>query len=169
MVLGVYLAAAHGNELMVHAVLDGEPSIEQNDYFHDCPEDEVQEEGITQALCIQATRNTDTILLSRPDGYRDLQIALMSLGTVLAFASIFVGVALIEYRPWAATASIIVLAALLAVDLTGFLATVNAGPLLRQLYLWHILLWLLIHAALLTAVVAGRDSGRDMAKQETTS
>lgn len=168
-VLGVYLTAAHGNELMVHAVLDGEPAIVQNDYFQDCPREDLQRDGISQVMCTQATRNTDTILLSRPDWYRGLQMALMSAGTLLAFASIFAGVALIEHRTWSAIAAIVVLSGLLAVDLAGFLATINSGPLLGQLYLWHILLWFFIHAILLVAVLAGRDNEKELERQEELS
>lgn len=168
-VLGVYLTAAHGNELMIHAVLDGEPAIVQNDYFLDCPREDLQRDGITQLMCTQATRNTDTILLSRPDWYRGLQMTLMSVGTLLAFASIFAGVALIEDRTWSHIAAIVVLSGLMSVDLLGFLATVNAGPLLKQLYLWHILLWFFIHALLFIAVLAGRDNDKEFERQEDLS
>ena len=168
-VLGVYLTAAHGIGLMVHAVLDGEAAIVQNDYFQDCPQDELQRDGISLVMCTQATRNTDTILLSRPEWYRGLQMWLKGAGTLLAFASIFIGVALIEHRPWSGMAAIVVLSGLLVVDLAGFLATVNSGPLLRQLYLWHIMLWFFIHTLLLVAVVAGRDSDREPQTQEEVS
>lgn len=154
-VLGVYLTAAHGNELMKHVVLDGKASIEIEGFQHDCPEDELEEEGISVAMCKQATFNTDSLLLSSPEWFRSSQIILMSLGTVLAFASIFVGVALIEYRSWAPFTAVIVIGGLLAVDAASFLAVVNSGPIIRQMYLWIILMWFFIHGILLAAIVAG--------------
>ena len=159
-VLGVYLTAAHGTELMVHAVLDGEASIEMDGYQHDCPEDELEEEGITLAMCQQATHNVDSLLLSRPDWFRGFQLVLMSFGTLFAFSSIFVGVALIESRGWAPRVALVILSGLLLVDILGFLAVVSSGPLLRQMYLWQILMWFFIHSLLLAATFAGIDDDK---------
>ncbi|MEM7027403.1 MAG: hypothetical protein AAF410_04165 [Pseudomonadota bacterium] len=154
-VLGVYLTASHGNELMKHAVMDGKASVEIEGFQHDCPEDELKEEGISLAMCRQATFNTDSVLLSRPDWFRTSQLILMSFGTVLAFSSIFVGVGLVEYRLWAPMAATVVIGGLLAIDVVNFFTVVYAGPIIRQLYLWIILMWFFIHGVLLAAIMAG--------------
>ena len=155
-VLGVYLTAAHGNELMKHWVLDGPAAITIPGHEPKCPEDELEEEGITLDMCLQATASNDTLLLTRPDWFRGFQIGLMSVGTIAAFISIFVGVALIEFRPWAPLAALATFATLAAVDALGFIAVINTGPLIRQMYLWNILLWFFIHAIMFVAAIAGK-------------
>ena len=159
-VMGVYLSASHGNQLVKYWVLDGVPSVEMAEYNYKCPEDELEEEGITLEMCKQKTANVDTILLSVPDWFRGFQVPLMLLGTIVAFSSIFVGVALIEYRTIAPLAATVVIGALLLIDIAGFMAVVITGPLTRQLYLWDILLWCFIHAILLSAIIAGRHESR---------
>jgi hypothetical protein len=49
--------------------------------------------------------------------------------------------------------------ALAALDVIGFVAVVNAGPLLRDFYLWQLLLWFLIHLMMTVAAVVGRQGG----------
>lgn len=159
-VMGVYLSASHGNQLMKYLVLDGIPSVEMTEYIYKCPEDELEEEGITLEMCKQKTANVDTTLLSIPDWFRGFQIPLMTLGTLIAFASIFAGVALLEYRPIAPLLATAVIGALLFIDIAGFIVVVSTGPLTRQLYLWDILLWCFIHAILLAAITAGRHESR---------
>ncbi len=159
-VMGVYLTASHSNQLMKYWVLDGLPSVEMAEYNYKCPEDELEEEGITLDMWKQKTANVDTILLSVPDWFRGFQVPLMALGAIIAFSSIFIGVALIENRPIAVVAATFVIAALLLVDVAGFIAVVITGPLTRQLYLWDILLWCFIHAILLSAIIAGRHESR---------
>ena len=44
------------------------------------------------------------------------------------------------------------------IDLLQFAAVVNAGPILRDLYLWNILLWCVIHLMMTTGALAGRHS-----------
>lgn len=156
-VMGVSLTASNGNQLLKYLVLDGVPSVEMAEYEYKCPEDELEEEGITLAMCKQKTANVDTVLLSIPDWFRGLQIPLMLIGTIVAFSSIFVGVALIDYKRVAPSAAIAVIGTLLLIDIIVFIAVVITGPLTRQLYLWDILLWCFIHAILLSALIAGRD------------
>lgn len=166
-VMGVYLTASHGNQLMKYWVLDGVPSVELAEYNYKCPQDELEEEGITLEMCKQKTANVDTLLLSIPDWFRGFQIPLMLLGTVVAFSSIFIGVALIEYRVTAPLLATCVIATLLLIDIAGFIAVVITGPLTRQLYLWDILLWCFIHAILLSAIIAGRHESRSNNKQQS--
>ena len=157
-VMGVYLSASYGNQLMKYWVLDGVPSVEKAEYQYKCPEDELAEEGITLEMCKQKTANVDTILLSIPEWFRSFQIGLMSIGTVLAFVSIFIGVSLIEYKSFSPLATTINISLLFLVDIAAFIAVIVTGPLTRQLYLGDILLWCFIHAILLAAVIAGKNS-----------
>ncbi len=154
-VLGVYLTAAHGTELLKNVVMEGQASIDIEGFQHDCPEYELREEGITLAMCKQATYNADSFLLSQPDWFRTSQLVFMTVGTVFAFASIFIGVGLMEYRKWALKAAVAVVAGLLLIDVAGFFAIVSSGPLLRQMYLWITLMWFFIHGTLLAAIMAG--------------
>ncbi|MDX1518709.1 MAG: hypothetical protein R3318_01210 [Gammaproteobacteria bacterium] len=162
-IMGVYLTASHGNQLMKYWVLDGKPSVEMAEYKYKCPEDELIEEGITLEMCKQKTENIDTILLSIPDWFRGYQITLMLIGTVVAFISIFAGIALHENRAVAPLFATGIISALLAIDIAGFVAVVLTGPLTRQLYLWDILLWCFLHAVILSALVAGKHEGETVA------
>ena len=118
-VMGVYLTASYGNQLMKYWVLDGVPSVEKAEYQYKCPEDELEEEGITLEMCKQKTANVDTILLSVPEWFRGFQIVLMTIGTLLAFGSIFAGVALVEYKSTAPMATIFILSSLFLIDILG--------------------------------------------------
>lgn len=166
-IMGVYLSAAHGNQLLKYIVLDGIPSVEMVEYKYKCPEDELEEEGITLAMCKQKTANVDTILLSIPDWFRGFQIGLMLSGTLVAFVSIFAGISLLEYRSYAPLAAVVTVSLLLLVDIAGFIAVVITGPLTRQLYLWDILLWCFVHAILLAAIFAGRRESQSIKEQQT--
>ena len=167
-VMGVYLTASYGNQLMKYWVLDGVPSVEKAEYQYKCPEDELEEEGITLEMCKQKTANVDTILLSVPEWFRGFQIVLMTIGTLLAFGSIFTGVSLIEYRSTAPLATIFVLSSLFLIDIVEFVAVIITGPLTRQLYLGDILLWCLIHLVLLSAVFAGKNIEMKLEQNNST-
>jgi hypothetical protein len=83
-------------------------------------------------------------------------MVLSGIGTVIAFLSIIVGAALVNYQGWAPTVAILTFAVLIAIDVIGFMAAVDAGPILRQIYLGDILLWFFIHLIMIVAAVAGR-------------
>ena len=83
-------------------------------------------------------------------------MTLATIGTILAFASVIIGGALVNYTSWSSTAAIVVFAGLAIVDLLQFATVVNAGPILRAMYLWSILLWFLLHLMLLVGALAGR-------------
>lgn len=122
----------------------------------DCPEDELEEEGLSLAECEYMVTHVEGIALSTPDWFPAAQMWMAGIGTVLAFISIIVGGALVNYKPSAAGIAMLVFAGLTLVDLGQFMAVVNTGPILRDIYLWNILLWFLIHLMMLCAVVAGR-------------
>lgn len=157
-VLGIVLAATHGTEVMKQAV-SGEPAIHADQVSAaDCREDELEEEGLSFAECRQMVANVESLKVSRPAWFRGVQIGLAGVGTVIALGSIIVGVALVDNRSWAPNGAILTFAALAGVDVLAFVAAVNAGPIIRQLYLWDILLWFLLHLMMTVGAVAGRDS-----------
>lgn len=152
-VLGVFLTAAQATEAMKHWVLrpPTETVIDPR-----CPRDELHEEHISLAMCRQTVAQINTMLLSRPDWYRPYKVGLSLLGAGIAFWSIFVGIALIDARRWAPLAALATFAALACVDLADFIAIVGVGPMLRAAYLAQLLLWLILHIGMSTAVVAAR-------------
>ena len=158
-VLGVFLTAMHGNELLKHAVIAQPAAGGEQIAEPDCPADELEEEGLSLAECEQLVAHVRTITVSRPDWFRGLQMGLSALGVLVASASVLVGAALLDYRRRAAGAAVLVFGTLAALDVIGFVAVVNAGPLLRELYLWQLLLWFLIHLMMTVAAVVGRQSG----------
>src|SRR5690606_9427186 len=84
------------------------------------------------------------------------QTTLSALGTLLALVSIAVGAALVDERRWAPGAAIVVFGALALIDAASFVGAANTGPILRGLYMWNFLLWLVIHLMMTAAAVAGR-------------
>lgn len=153
-VLGIFLAAVHGTELTKQIVIAPETAAVQGKPLK-CHEDELVEEGISLAECELMATNIKSMIVSRPDWFRDFQITLSSVGIIVALVSIFVGIALVDYRRWAPFAAVLTFGALLVIDLIGFLAVVNTGPLLRAFYLWQILLWFIIHLMMTVGAVAG--------------
>lgn len=157
-VLGVFLTAYHGNEWMKNPVLtvampeNGElpPAV--------CPEEELEEEGLTLAECEYMVNHVEGLMLSMPDWFPGAMMWLAVFGTGLAFASVIVGGALVNYSAGSVKAAIWIFGALIVIDLLQFIVVVNAGPILRDQYLWHIVLWFLIHLMMMTGVLAGRDS-----------
>jgi hypothetical protein len=124
----------------------------------DCREDELEEEGLSFAECRQMVANVENLTVSGPAWFRGVQIGLAGVGTIIALGSIVVGVALVDDRAWAPNCAVLTFAALAGLDVLGFTAAVNAGPVIRQLYLGDILLWFLLHLMMTVGVVAGRDS-----------
>lgn len=158
-VLGVFLTAMHGNELMKHAIITVPAAGDEQLAEPDCPPDELEEEGVSLAECEQLVAHVRTITVSRPDWFRGFHMSVAGLGVLVAFGSIVVGAALIDGRGWAPGAAVLNFGTLAALDVTSFVAVVNSGPLLRDLYLWQLVLWFLIHAMMMVAAVVGRQGG----------
>ncbi len=153
-VLGVFLTATQGNEWMKQYVMvDSMPASKP---AADCPEEELEEEGISLAECEYLVDHVWGLGLSTPDWFPGTQMLLAGTGMILAFLSIVIGGALVNYKPWAATAAVLIFGALLLVDLLQFAAVVNAGPVVREVYLWDIVLWFFIHLLLITGLIAAR-------------
>ncbi|MGH8594804.1 MAG: hypothetical protein ACREV3_13430 [Gammaproteobacteria bacterium] len=155
-VLGIVLTAVHGNELMKQAVIT--QSTPAGDQFPaaDCPEDELEEEGLSLAECEHMVAKIQGIILSTPGWFPGFQMALAAVGIIMASLSIVVGAALVDYRSWAPAAALLTFGALTAIDVIGFVAVVTTGPILREMYLWNILLWFFIHLMMTVGAVAGR-------------
>ena len=155
-VLGIFLTAAHGNELMKQAVIA--QSTPAGDQFPaaDCPEDELEEERLSLAECEHMVAKIQGVILYTPGWFPGFQMALASAGITIASLSIVVGAALVNYRTWAPAAAVLTFGALTAIDVIGFMAVVNTGPILREKYLWNLLLWFFIHLMMTVGAVAGR-------------
>ncbi|KKK57127.1 hypothetical protein LCGC14_3057620 [marine sediment metagenome] len=85
-------------------------------------------------------------------------MTLAGIGALLAFISVIIGGALVNYTPWASKAAVVVFSGLAAIDLLQFAAVVNTGPTLREVYLSGILLWFVLHLMLVVGVLTGRHS-----------
>jgi len=157
-VLGVLLTAAHGTEwtkqrVLVHATPEGGvlPAAE-------CPEDELIEEGLSVEECEQLVSNVRRYIVSAPEWFPGFQSSLAAIGTVLAVVSIGIGAALVDRRRWAPGAAVVVFGALALIDAAGFVAALNTGPILRDVYLWNALVWFFVHFMMTIGAAAGRSS-----------
>ncbi|WP_206054831.1 hypothetical protein [Nitrosococcus wardiae] len=164
-VLGVLLAAIHGNEWMKQGVIVQATPASGVVPAAECPEDELEEERLSLAECKQMVANVQNFILSAPDWFFSFQMALACVGTIIAFVSIILGVALVHYRRWAPTAAVLVFAALAIIDVVDFIAVVNTGPILRSMYLWDILLWFFIHLVMTVGAIVGRQSQIQSSRQ----
>ncbi len=161
-VLGVFLTAMHGTEWMKHSVISTHMPESGVMPAADCPEEELEEEGITIAQCEFLVDYVAGFVESAPEGFSDSMKTLAFIGTIVAFVSVIIGGALVNYTTWSANASIAVFAGLALIDVLQFSVVVGAGPLIRDIYLWSVLLWLILHAMLLVGAIAGRqfESGK---------
>lgn len=153
-VLGVFFAAYQANEWMKYFVLskampDGAMPAAV------CPAEELAEEHISREECEYLVAHVEGLVLSMPPWFSGLQRGLAVSATALAFLSLFVGGALVNYRPWAAPAALYVFGGMLTLDGLQFAAVVNTGPVLRSIYLWAIVLWFLLHLMIFIAIVTG--------------
>ncbi|HKK15832.1 MAG TPA: hypothetical protein VJ981_03935 [Gammaproteobacteria bacterium] len=153
-IFGIFLTAVHGTEVLSHVVYAPDTAA-VHDIPIDCKEDELDEEGISLEECRLMGTTVKNVILSSPDWFRSFYIGLTTLGTIVAVFSVFIGIALVDYRSWIIKPAILTFGALLAIDVTAFLAVVNTGPLLRAMYLGDILLWALIHLIMTAALMAG--------------
>lgn len=154
-VLGIYLAAHHGIELMKQYTFATPPTAEAQAKAFRCPPYELREESISVQECQQMAAMLQAQLIARPPWFRAFESAFEAAAVVLALLTSFVGLALIDGRSWAAVAASAVFGAFAAMNIGHFLVISNTGPLMRQTYLWTDSLWVLIHTALTVATVAG--------------
>lgn len=155
-VLGLFLSAFHGNEWLKQTVIMG--AMPENAQLGpaDCPPGELAEEGISVAECEYMVEHVRGLFLSMPDWFPTVQQWLSALGMGLAFLSILAGGALVNQNARAMQLAAPLFAALALVDLLQFAAVVNAGPIIRDIYLWGVLLWFLLHLMMTVGAIAGR-------------
>lgn len=153
---GILLASWHGNEFMKFLIVAEPPYTVTTMPEPDCEEDELEEEGLSLTECRQLAFAVHDISISSPDWFKAFHITSSAAGTVLALISVVVGIALADHRPWAAGAAVPAFGALAGLDVVSFTAVVNTGPLIRQMYLWSILLWFFIHLAMTVGAIVQR-------------
>ncbi|MEX2495808.1 MAG: hypothetical protein WD448_06955 [Woeseia sp.] len=161
--LGVLLAAWHSNEWMKLAIVGEPPYTIETMPEADCEADELEEEGLTLAECRQLALNVHSISISSPDWFKGFHMRISAAGLLFALATVFIGVALVDYRAWAATAAVPLFGGFAILDTVAFTGVVNTGPLIREMYLWPILLWFFIHLTIAVAAYAGRQNEREAA------
>ena len=166
--LGILLTAWHANEWMKFAIVGDPPYTIATMPEPDCEEDELIEEGLTLTECHQLAYVVHDISISSPDWFKSFHMSVSAAGTLLALLSVVVGIALVDYRRWAAAAALWTFGALAALDVVSFIAVINTGPLIRQMYLWSILLWFFIHLAMVVGAGVGRQA-RQAASQPASS
>ncbi len=152
MLFGLLLLASHGNELLKQAVI-GPGSSADLGFAADCRADELEEEQLSLEECQLMVSNVRIILSSSPQWFRSYQLMLSSLGIAATLFSLVTAFELINRQSPTLRLAIVSTAMLLLIDLAGFVAALNIGPLLRAQYLWPLLLWISIHLCMLVAVI----------------
>ena len=152
MLFGLLALADHGNELLKQSIVIPGSSADLG-LAADCRVDELEEEQLSLEECRLMVSNVRIILSSSPDWYRAYQVALSGFGIASALLSLVVAFSLINRQTPPLRLALVSVGLLLLVDIAGFAAAVNIGPLLRAQYLWPLLLWICIHLCMLVAVV----------------
>ena len=158
MLFGLLLLASHGNELLKQAVI-GPGSSADLGIAADCRVDELEEEQLTLEECQLMVSNVRIILSSSPEWYRSYQLTLSSFGIAATLFSLVTAFGLINSQSPPLRLAIVSVAMLLFVDVAGFVAAVNTGPMLRAQYLWPLLLWISVHLCMLVAVIRFEQQG----------
>jgi len=146
--LGVLFAAHEGTELMRQVVLENATPVDLELPAAACPEDELEEEGLSIAECEQMVENIRSYVVSMPTWFTNAQAWLSWVGTLLAIGSLVCGVALANFRFWAAKIGAVVFTWLTVVDAGHFIVVQQAGPILRAIHLPVTVLWFSIHFTL---------------------
>lgn len=140
---GLLLLASQSNELLKQVVIapgsSAELGIDAN-----CRADELIEEEISLQECRLMVSNVQIVLASSPAWFRPLQIWLSAITCIGALVSIGVGFGFVNNKRPGRLASLTFLA-LIILDIAGFVAAINTGPLLRAQYLSPLFLWFCIH------------------------
>lgn len=152
--LGTLAVAHYGTELTRYSVLPAATPEHGTLPAADCPADELEEEGLSRAECRQMLERVRSLLVSAPPWYFGVAGDIAAAGVLASLLSLLPGAALVAGRPVAGTAAV-AFGAVTAVHLAWFIAAVNAGPLLRDLYLWNALTWFALHLGLTMAAAAG--------------
>ncbi|MCG8324830.1 MAG: hypothetical protein MI673_04875 [Thiotrichales bacterium] len=153
-VFGILLAAVQGTELTRTYVLQP-GSAATLDKPPRCPEYDLEKDGLSVEYCHAMADGIKSRILTTPDWFRSLQGTVACITIIIALGSVLVGIALIDNRAWALNAAVIIFSGLIISDLVLFVAAYNAGPVVRDLYLWNLIVWIVIHLMLAAATIAG--------------
>jgi len=151
-VLGLLLAADYGVTASIHHTLSARSAEEWGTRWK-CPPDELEEERVSLAECQAMAARVEGIVVARPGWFAGSQILIGVAGAMLALASALAAVAFMDGRRWAVKAFLASIAGLLALDLAQLSLASLTGPLLRSDHLWKYGVWLMIHAALMSALL----------------
>ena len=163
--LGILFLAYEGNEWMRHVVMQNSTPADLVLPAAECPEDELEEEGLSMAECEQLVADVRSYIVSAPDWFYDVQAWLAGIGTLLALVTIVAGAMLVNYRAGAVTLGFAAFAALALIDAGHFVAAQQAGPILRAIHLPVAVLWFSIHLAFAVAFrVAGSRQAASVAR-----
>lgn len=146
------LLATQANELLKQIVITPGSSAELG-IAANCREDELEEEGLSLQECQLMVSSVQIILASSPSWFRSFQIGWSALGSAAAVLCLVVSFGYINGNRPKHKLAIFSFALLVLLDVFGFFAAVNTGPLLRAQYLSPLLLWFFIHLCLLIAVL----------------
>lgn len=152
MLFGLLSLASHGTEMLKQAVI-GPGSSADLGFAADCRADELEEEQLSLEECQLMVSNVRIILSSSPDWFRPYQLAFSSLGIAATLLSLVTAFSLINRKSPPLRLAIVSITLLLFVDVAGFVAAVNTGPMLRAQYLWPLLLWISVHLCMLVTVI----------------
>ena len=154
--VGVLFTASAGNEWMRQVVIDRMTPASLELPAAECPEDELEEEGLTVAECEQLVEDVLSYVVSRPAWFAGVQASLSAAGTILAVLGIFAGGMLVNYRPLGATLGVLAFGGLAIVDAGHFVAVQQAGPILRAIHLPSAMTWFALHLAFALAFHVAR-------------
>lgn len=154
-VFGILLTATHANEWMKQGVLAQHTPASKVLPAARCPADELEEEGLSMEECEYMVSRLEGLVQVTPQWFAKTQTALASIGTVVAFASIIMGAGLVDFRNWAPRAAMVTFGVLMAIDVVGFIAALNSGPVIREIYLWDAVVWAAIHLMMIVGAVSG--------------
>ncbi len=157
MLFGVLLLASHSTELLKQIVLSPGSSADMN-IAAQCREDELEEEQLSLQECQLMVSNVQIVLASSPEWFRSFQISLSSIGIAAALFSLVAAYSLASTVGGKGSMALLSFGMLLLLDVAGFIAAVNTGPLLRAQYLWPLLLWFFIHLCMLIAVIIAKNN-----------
>ena len=144
---GVLFVAYTGNEWMRQLVIEQNTPASFELPAAECPEDELEEEGISVAECEQLVADVTSYVISRPPWFAGVMVWLMGLGTLATLLTILSGAGLANYRVSWAGIGAIAFTLLAVLDAGHFIAAQQAGPILRAVHLPVALLWFFIHLA----------------------
>ena len=149
---GLLLLASHSNELLRQIVIAPGSSADLG-VEAACRADELEEEQLSLQECQLLVVDVQIVLSSSPAWFRSYQLTLSSFGIAAAVFSIVTAFSLINRQSLPFRLAAVSMGILLLIDLAGFLAAVNTGPLLRARYLWPLLLWFVVHLCVLVAAI----------------